>query len=96
MHGRRGMSPIVATVLLIAFAVALGVVVMKLGGQVTTTELNCAPTDPSAAVFAAKDLCAAEGAFYRVIEVDGRKKTCLKQKFDPAAWVPRCDLSNVG
>ena len=52
MMNRRGLSPLVATVLLIAFAVALGAVIMSLGKsyvesileEISTGDAVCDPT----------------------------------------------------
>lgn len=80
MFKKRGMSPIVATVLLIAFAVALGVMVMKLGQRVPGTGEKCEDIEVNT-----DNLCTRAGVlYYFVTGVDGNPTTCNDKKLDPS------------
>ena len=41
MNGKKGMSPLIATILLMAFAVALGAVIMNMGANLPEGGPNC-------------------------------------------------------
>ena len=79
MFKKRGMSPIVATVLLIAFAVALGAMVMKLGQRVPGTEATCNEIEVNT-----ENLCNRGGVLYYFVKgQDDKSTTCDEKKIDP-------------
>ena len=71
---KKGMSPLLATVLLIAFAVSLGALVMSVGRQMH---------DQGSLDLNATEVCS--HVDFRIHEVDGKKSIC----YDPDASVIR-------
>jgi len=71
---KKGVSPLIATVLLIAFAVSLGAVVMNWGrGYVETT------MDQADAQSAGKLLCGVNTGF-EFVEVNGKQRLCIENR----------------
>ena len=86
MFNKRGMSPIVATVLLIAFAVALGAMVMSLGDKITGDEVTCENVE-----ITLDNLCNRNGILYPVAQgKDNKPVTCEEQKIDPGKIMRPC------
>jgi len=75
MKGKRGMSPLIATVLLIGFAVALGVMIMS----ITQPMIGKKCDDIS---FQSANLCKIENVLYPFVEEDGKTVLCEEQKID--------------
>ncbi|MFH1073109.1 MAG: hypothetical protein V1743_06810, partial [Nanoarchaeota archaeon] len=75
MRGKRGISPLIATVLLIGFSVALGVMIMSITQPLITS--NCDDVTIKNANF-----CKSGNALYPFIEGKEGKEVCLNYKVE--------------
>ncbi|MFH1401040.1 MAG: archaellin/type IV pilin N-terminal domain-containing protein [Nanoarchaeota archaeon] len=83
MRSRRGISPLIATVLLIGFAVALGVMIMSITSNVIAD--SCDEMQ-----FNTEQLCFESGLVYPYVVLEDQKiEKCTKFRIDPAA-LPAC------
>ena len=97
MLNKRGMSPIVATVLLIAFAVALGIMVMSISVTLTSDE-SCESVsitwNPDATSF--DNVCRLNNEFYPYITLKGEEVRCAKYKLDLRTITKECPTVVAG
>ena len=82
-RGKRGVSPLIATVLLIAFAVALGAVVMNWGKSFTTETINYAETSSSTNVGCNLDMS------LTAVEIAGVPQICYNESEHKISFIVR-------
>ncbi|MBU1976137.1 MAG: hypothetical protein KKG59_07075 [Nanoarchaeota archaeon] len=76
MHGKRGLSPLIATVLLIGFAVALGVMIMSITQPLVKG--SCDEINANTASF-----CKQGNILYATVDAgDGKLSVCRNVKID--------------
>ncbi|MCX6710804.1 MAG: hypothetical protein NTZ02_01820 [Candidatus Woesearchaeota archaeon] len=73
VKGKKGVSPLIATVLLIAFAVALGAVVMNWGKSFTTETINYAETSSATSVGCTLDVS------LTAVQIGGNPQICYNE-----------------
>jgi len=73
VKGKKGVSPLIATVLLIAFAVALGAVVMNWGKSFTTETINYAETTSATSVGCTLDVS------LTAVQIGGNPQICYNE-----------------
>lgn len=69
---KRGISPLIATILLITFSVALGAVVMSFGEQYVEEQAEFVSGDPEVAV------AACDAVDLQIIQVGGKQQICVR------------------
>lgn len=75
MHGKKGLSPLIATVLLIGFAVALGVMIMSITQPLVTD--SCDSIN-----FVRAEFCKSDDFVYAVVPEGNTMKICRQAKID--------------
>ena len=93
ISSKKGMSPLVATVLLIAFAVALGAMIMNLSGP--TPEDNISKLCEDVSISTRRPVCYEDDSLIFVIENDGLVKVdSLQLLIDEGGNTVTYDIGN--